>query len=191
MAKALPPYDVLRQLLSYDPETGVLTWKSRPVDMFNGDVRICGSWNTRYAGKPALHAVDKNGYRIGSLLSSPTKSHRIAWKMATGEDPKGQIDHVNGDRTDNRIINLRDVSQNDNQRNSGVRSDNKTGVAGVWRHPSGRYRVFACGSYIGSANTLEDAMAVRMDAEGRLGFNTERGNRKGRPRPPPSSSVHL
>ena len=191
MAKVLPPYDVLRQLLSYDPETGVLTWKSRPLDMFNGDVRICGSWNTRYAGKPALHGVDKNGYRTGNLLSSSTKSHRVAWKMATGEDPMGQIDHINGERTDNRIINLRDVSQNDNQRNSGVRSDNKTGVAGVWRHPSGRYHVFACGNYIASVKTWEDAMAVRMDAEIRLGFNTGRGNRKGRPMPPPSTSGRL
>ena len=191
MAKALPPYDVLRQLLSYDPETGVLTWKSRPVDMFNGDVRICGTWNTRYAGKPALHGIDGHGYRIGNLLGSSAKSHRVVWKMASGEEPKGQIDHINGDRSDNRLVNLRDVSQAENQRNAGIRSDNKTGLAGIWRSPKGRYHAYACGKFISSFTNPEDAVAARMDAERRLGFNSDRGNRKGRPKPPPSISASL
>jgi hypothetical protein len=180
MAKALPPYDVLRQLLSYDPETGVLTWKSRPVDMFNGDVRICGTWNTRYAGKPALNAIDKNGYRTGSILGGRAKAHRIAWKMSSGEDPNGDIDHINGNREDNRLINLRDASQCENQRNAGVRFDNKSGRVGVWRHSNGSFHAYACGKYIGRADTIEGATTMREEAEARIGFHANHGNRKGR-----------
>jgi len=62
MKKQLPSVETLRQLLDYDPETGILTWKPRPVEMFRTHhKRICA---TRYAGKEALGQIDKtHGYK--------------------------------------------------------------------------------------------------------------------------------
>lgn len=181
MAKELPPIETLRQLLDYDPETGLLTWKPRPLDMFGGDVRICGTWNTRYAGKEALGSVDAQGYKTGHINSMYVKAHRVAWKMLHGVDPSGQIDHINGSRADNRGANLRDVCQSGNQRNAGLRHDNKSGHAGVHIRPNGQITAYVCGKYMGVFPTVEAAAEARRAVEHDLGFLGAARNRKGRP----------
>ena len=189
MSKELPPIEMLRQLLDYDPATGVLTWKPRPLEMFGGDVRICGTWNTRYAGKPALSHVDANGYRVGRINYLAMKAHRVAWKMAHGVDPSGEIDHINGDRADNRISNLRDVSQGENQRNAGLRHDNKSGQAGVHVRKNGQITAYVCGKYIGVFPTVDAAVEARRKAEAALGFLGAAQNRKGWPKPPSPETI--
>jgi hypothetical protein len=187
MPKELPPIETLRQLLDYDPANGILTWKPRPRDMFaNNDLRICNTWNTRYAGKEALGSVDANGYKVGNLVSAPAKAHRIIWKLVHGDDPNGQIDHVNGVRHDNRIANLRLSDQCENQRNAGLRIDNKSGHAGVFISPTGKIIVHACGVYRGTFATIEEAVKARMAWEIKLGFTGAARKRKGRPSPPRS-----
>jgi hypothetical protein len=182
MQKELPPIEMLRQLLDYNPETGLLTWKPRPPEMFAGhDERICNTWNTRYAGQEALGHVDAQGYKIGSINAVRVKAHRIAWKLLHGADPSGQIDHINGARADNRAINLRDVSQSGNQRNAGLRHDNKSGHAGIHIRPNGQITAYVCGKYIGVFPTVEAAAEARRVAENRLGFLGAARNRKGRP----------
>ena len=71
------------------------------------------------------------GYFTGRVLKDTYKAHRVIWAMHYGEWPRGQIDHINHDRSDNRIENLRDVTMSVNQRNAGLRVDNKSGYVGV------------------------------------------------------------
>ena len=187
MPKELPPIETLRQLLDYDPASGILTWKPRPRDMFaNNDLRICNTWNTRYAGKEALGSVDANGYKVGNLVSAPAKAHRIIWKLVHGDEPNGQIDHVNGVRHDNRIANLRLSDQCENQRNAGLRIDNKSGHAGVHVRKDGKIIAYICGKYIGVFQTVAAADAARFKLEKELGFTGAARKRKGRLSPPRS-----
>lgn len=91
-------------------------------------------------------------------------AHRLAWMLATGAAPKGEIDHINGIRDDNRIINLRDVSHETNQRNvRAARANNKScATLGVTARKDGRYevRIRVGGGKrvaLGSFKSLEDA----------------------------------
>lgn len=185
MSKELPPLDALRQLLDYDPETGILTWKPRPSDMFkNSDKRICATWNSRYAGKEALGHIDANGYKVGHVLGRGIKAHRAAWAIYYGSYPENQVDHINGERNDNRIENLRDVSQSQNQRNAGLRIDNRSGHPGIFERKNGYFSVYCRGKYLGSRPTLKQAKELRDKAEAKHGFHENHGKRKGRPKPP-------
>jgi len=132
--KALPSQEVLRQLLDCDPVTGRLTWRKRSVDMFPAktparSVSLCSLWNEKYAGQEAFTCMG-NGYKIGSIAGANYKAHRIVWKWVTGQEPD-QIDHVNGDRSDNRFSNLRDVNNAVNAKNRKRQTNNKTGMQGV------------------------------------------------------------
>jgi hypothetical protein len=106
----------LKKLLHYDHQTGIFTWiKPTARRIKAGDV----------AG-----SIDHQGYakiRINNKLYS---AHRLAWLYVYGYVPK-IIDHINRNRADNRIENLREVSVNQNQWNSNIRKDNKSGIKGV------------------------------------------------------------
>lgn len=101
----------LNQLLSYDPMTGILTWKTRPLEMFkdgkNPSMNHKG-WNARFAGKPA-GSKNKEGYICLRIKPKSYKAHRLIWQMLYGIWPD-YIDHINRIEDDNRLINLRDVS---------------------------------------------------------------------------------
>lgn len=129
-SKALPSPEVLRQLLRYYPETGKLFWLPRPVEMFS-DRRTSKIWNTKYAGREAITA-NCNGYRYGQIRGKMFYAHRLAWVLNTGEWPAEQIDHINGNKTDNRIENLRSASPQNNARNRPAnRTGNSSGAKGV------------------------------------------------------------
>lgn len=140
------------------------------------------SWNTRYAGAPALSSVNGIGYRAGALLGTCQLAHRVAWAIHHGEWPKN-VDHINGKRTDNRIVNLRSVSRSQNQRNMKRNSNNTSGVTGVysgyspntWRAAiKVRGRTIALGTY----ERKQDAMAARKAAERKYGFHPNHGRPK-------------
>ena len=150
----------------------------------NHDKRICATWNTRYAGKEAFVAISALGYKEGPFLGKHYKAHRIIWKLVNGHEPKGQIDHINGVRADNRFANLRDVTGSENQRNAGVRCDNKSGTPGVFQRKNGKFSVIIQGKHCGSADTLEDAIKMRVALQTAEGFHKNHGKRKGRPKPP-------
>lgn len=95
--------DELRSMLSYDPLDGVFTWIS--VSKFHGEK------NGNVAG------CESEGYRYVKIDSIRYKAHRLAWFYINGYWPVGFIDHINGDGLDNRIKNLRDVSQTVNAQN--------------------------------------------------------------------------
>src|SRR5687767_8577743 len=97
----------LRQRLSYDPETGALTW--RAVDGRK-------AWNTRWAGQPALNHKSEKGYLYGRLDGRHIKSHRAIFCIVEGRWPE-QIDHIDGNRSNNRWANLREVTFAEQARN--------------------------------------------------------------------------
>lgn len=184
MAKlCLPSQDVLDQLICYEPKTGELLWRSRDSSFFNSTKHRTAEhtariWNTRYAGKPALSAIGVQGYREGHLLDVHVKSHRVIFKMMTGEEPD-QIDHINGDRSDNRWGNLRAVDNTDNQKNAKRRKDNSSGVVGVTWYPheraNGTWLAKIGGKYLGFYDSFDDAVAARRAAEVEQGYHKNHG----------------
>lgn len=117
----LPPASELRQLFDYDPISGVVTYRARGAEHFTHIAeRIrapnVAAWNTRWAGRPAGTIVG-SGYMHVTIKSHPVSIHRLIWAYVHGYWPTNDIDHINGVRTDNRIVNLREVSRAVNLRN--------------------------------------------------------------------------
>jgi hypothetical protein len=163
MKKNISPKFV-KSLLNYDKETGVLTWKERGVELFNSE-RAMNSWNAKLAGEVAFTAKHREGYLHGKILGMGFLAHRIAWACHYGEWPTNEIDHVNGDRTDNRIENLRSCDRSENARNCAIRKDNTSGHVGVhFNKLHGTWNATSCGRHIGSYSTKEEAVAARKAA---------------------------
>lgn len=169
--------NMLRRLMSYDPETGQITWRERTVTDCPKE-KERKRWNGRYAGREAFRIVP-SGYRVGMIFRSMYRAHRVAWAMHYGVWPTGEIDHINGNRADNRIANLRDVSKAENIRNQKVRRNNRTGAIGVyplrnkWRATIYRGKCI----HLGMFATFDKALAARKQAERDLGFHENHGCR--------------
>lgn len=146
-------YRELSEELNYDPKTGRFSWKKEP-------------------------GAISNGYRLLKVNQKNFWAHRVAWLLATGEDPEGLvIDHINGDRSDNRIENLRTATYSQNSANARRHSRNTSGLKGAskvmkkgkW---TGRWqssityqrRQMALGYF----DTKEDAHAAYLEAARRL-----------------------
>lgn len=167
----------LRTLLSYDAETGVLVWRRRPESMFDSP-RAAMLWNAKMAGKQA-GCVKGNGYVQVYVNNRPHYAHRLIWILEHGDIPM-QIDHINGNGLDNRLQNLRSVSPAENARNSRIRSDNKTGVLGVFWHDArqkyrAEIRVNGVNKHLGHYATLEEAKKARKMASKKYGFHDNHG----------------
>lgn len=181
-AKPLPDQETLKRLLDYDPETGVLTWKARTPDMFLGKNpdRQCRIWNSRFACKPALSSSSNLGYLQGALFGQHCKAHRVIFKLMLGIEAE-EVDHLNGDRKDNRWENLRAVSRDANQQNRALRLDNVTGHHGISETDAGTYRVTfgaeGAKKYIGTFESIDTAIAVRRALEDFWNFHKNHGRR--------------
>lgn len=115
----------IRDLIDYNPETGVLTAKVN----FSG----------RQAGS-VIGSQTWQGYYAFSLFGKKCFAHRLAWLLHYGEWPSQPIDHINGIKTDNSIRNLRLCSLSQNQFNKPTQKNNTTGVKGVyWNKRDKRY----------------------------------------------------
>ena len=182
--KPLPDQETLKRLLDYDPQAGVLTWKARTPDMFEGDRKAnsCAIWNSRYAGQKAFVTVNSDGYAVGSIFGQSFTAHRIAFKVVYGYDPD-TIDHINRDRLDNRIANLRDVSLAENLKNVSGRKP-PFRHKGVYERDNGTFVAFIGGSknrvHLGTYASEEEAIAKRIAAErlyGYLARNLQEGDK--------------
>jgi hypothetical protein len=161
----------LKSLLDYDQSTGVFTWKSKDQKHL--------TWNKRYSGTQAGTLKADSGYIIISINKKPYRAHRLAWLYTYGEMPTNQLDHINGIRNDNRLINLRDTQQGENHKNKRLLTTNKTGYHGITLHPSGKYRVKAWSKNVqynlGYYKKLEDAVIVRKQFEATNGYHPNHG----------------
>lgn len=167
--------ELCRQLLRYEPDTGRLFWRARSFDRFP-DIRSAKIWNTRFANKEAFTARSK-GYNIGTIDYVMVKAHRVAWAIYHGEWPE-VIDHINGDPGDNRIGNLRSVSQAENMTNLSMRANNSSGVVGVYLSDGSwvaEIKIQGRRKYLGSFKSIEDAASARKAAELEFGFHKNHG----------------
>ena len=170
--KPLPEQSYLLQRLRYDPQTGRLLWRHYEP---HG-----GRWNGRWAGKPALSKIERNGYMRGDIDAVSHLAHRVIWKMMTGEDPF-EIDHINGVRSDNRWGNLRQVGSGENNKNRRFARKIQSGCVGVhWESDRKKWRatIGANGDKLklGRYDTLEDAIRARYDAEKKYGYHFNHGS---------------
>ena len=171
-ANKMPPPDLLREMLDYNPDTGDFRWRERPLSHFASH-KIWRRWNTVTAGRPAGW-VTAFGYlriRLNDGRGSMT-AHRVAWSMTHDGDEPDMIDHIDGDKLNNRIANLRAATRGDNLANSRLRADNTTGAKGITKRPCGTWQVRISRKgrryHIGSFATLAEAVAMRREAAERL-----------------------
>ena len=183
----LPSVDLLRQVLSYNPETGVLTWKRRSDASFlprdgRTPSHIANAWNAAFCGREAFTSAAKNRYLRGAVNGITLYAHRVAWAIYYGEWPEFDIDHINGIRGDNRIANLRSVTRRENMKNRSVSSNNTSGVMGV--SYSRRHKLW-CASigegHLGWFRDKGDAISARKMAEVRFNYHENHGRQPDRP----------
>ena len=169
--------------LDYDPGTGIFTWKERSRDYFSR-VNQWKTWNRRYPGTVA-GSVNKKGYRNIAIHDRIYKAHRLAWAIVTGNWPSEQVDHINGDRDDNRFSNLRDVPNEVNGRNASLQARNKSGRIGVTPYNYhgrdlwvARIRIQGELIHLGYFETVEAAAEARERAEIAFCFHPNHGKSK-------------
>lgn len=174
--------DQLFERFDYNPETGFITHKTHSIDDFKDPGEFLKA--NRKAGKRAevFREHKSTSYYGVCIGSKQMPAHRAAYLMYHGKLPKF-IDHVNGDSFDNRIENLRPASRLQNNRNSSVQKNNKTGVPGVsFRKKDGKLIAMighkGKNLYLGTFDNLEDAKKARKDAERLLGYHENHGQRK-------------
>lgn len=161
------PISVIREAIAYDERAGTLIWKVRPRSHFLTD-KAMRCFNARFPGVPALACVGHQGYPHGALnylgKRYPLPAHRVAFAITHGRWPDPCVDHINGDRADFRLANLREATMRQNSYNSGPQPRNRLGIKGVYRQG----KRFAAHGYLdgrrvslGAFDTLEEAVDVR------------------------------
>lgn len=166
----------------YDQDTGVLTWRRRPLEHFKNS-HGCNTWNTKFAGKVA-GSKDADGYLVVKIDFKSHRVHRVIWEMCNGPIPNGKkIDHEDHDRENNRLSNLRLTDEAGNAKNCSLRSDSKSGICGVfWNDRYGKWEAYLNS---GGKSVLRkrflcflDAVAERKRAEMEFDFHANHGKRK-------------
>lgn len=174
----------LRKLLRYEPETGLLWWKKRPVSMFrnggNGRISNAEIWNGRFADKEALTAVNADGYLTGYVDGRPYRAQRVIWAMMTGAWPEDEVDHEDHDRANNRWVNLREATNAENSKNQSMRSNNTSGFLGVHWHKRDKkwqatIRADGKTKHLGSFKHIDKAITARKAANIKYGFHRLHG----------------
>ena len=181
------PPEVLREILDYDPEEGILEWKHRPLNHDLWTVRGARSFNSQFAGTRAgFERKVKNRDYVRRELKLPGGKnyleHRIIWAWMTGEWPEKMIDHIDQNPLNNRWSNLREADNATNQQNSSRRKDNTSGVVGVsWDKKRSKWKVdtqFNNCRYFDYRECFIDAVALRLKHLRDLGFSENHGRTK-------------
>lgn len=163
--QTLPSIDRIRELLDYCPSTGLLTWK---------EYRNSQAMKGQEAGH-----ISSEGYRVIGFDKKVYQSHRLAWAHYYGAWPKGQLDHINHNREDNRILNLREVTHTQNQRNRSKNRTNTTGITGIYNPRPGRWLARICVDRkqlnLGTFSSYDAAVAARREAEEKYHYHPNHG----------------
>ena len=148
-----------KTVFSYDPETGLFT-------------RLVGKAHNAKVGQAVRGTQTPYGYLVLNVNGKVMMAHRLAWLLTHGEHPpKGlDIDHINRDRADNRLANLRLLTRVDNLRNSSLSKASTSGHKGVtWYKPTGKWNaqivVHGKRFNLGYYERIEDAVAARLEGE--------------------------
>lgn len=149
----------LHELLEFDFEKGRMFWKFRPDER--------SQWNSRYSGKEAFTS-NTDGYKQGSIFGKLYLAHKVIYAAAHGVWPE-LIDHINQNRSDNRLCNLRSANKALNAHNSKMRVDNVSGVKGVsWFKRNACWRAYLTQGgrqiHLGYFPSIKDAAAARNAA---------------------------
>ena len=157
--------DNLKHVISYDSETGVFTWRN-PLN----SSLVVGS----VAG-----TIVKQGYIHIGVNGHYYKAHSLAWFYVHGVWPD-QIDHINHMRTDNRLLNLRNISQKENSKNNSRSKDNTSGVTGVkWHKRDKKWMAVISNDNkrinLGGFIDFNEAVRIRKLAEIMYGFHPNHG----------------
>jgi len=169
----------LSEVFACNTETGELTYLPRGRDKFSSDFTH-KMWNAQFSGK-ALSATGKDGYIKINACGLNMPAHRAVWVFANGSIPAElSIDHINHLRHDNRIVNLRLVTGEQNQRNQSMHSRNTSGVNGVQLdRRSGKWRATITHDgrqiSLGLFNSVDAAAAAREKANQEFRFHPNHG----------------
>lgn len=160
--------DELKEALEYNEETGVFIWRVSN----NNRIKI---------GDQAGHVSKRTGYTHIKINRKLYAAHRLAWLYIHGELPSKEIDHIDHVRTNNCIRNLREVTRQENGRNTSIRSDNYSGVTGVnWHKPTFRwhariYDLSGKNKHLGYFINFEEARQARKEAEVKFNYHENHG----------------
>ena len=164
----------VRAILDYNENTGEFRWKPRTPDMFSGKNpnMQCAMWNGKNAGTVAGTTLN-TGYRQIVIFYKFYLEHRIAILITRGAWPPSDVDHINGDPSDNRLCNLREATTAQNLQNSRRRIDNKSGCTGVcWSKQYNKWhaRIAAAGKrvHVGYFVCKDEAIAAYLNAKSRI-----------------------
>lgn len=154
-----------RERFDYDPKSGRLTWRDPGPSAFP-TIKGYHIFKRRFAGRPAGSVNKTTGYVAVGVLGRSILAHRLIWAMVHGYDPTGDIDHRDLCRANNRLTNLREATRSQNSMNKPRRSDNRSGVKGVyWHKATGKWVATICANgnaaHLGVFLTLEDAADAR------------------------------
>lgn len=144
----------LKEVLDYDPNSGIFTWRVSVSNVRAGNV----------AG-----SIEPNGYVRIEIDRRGYRAHVLAWLYMTGKWPHEQIDHINTEKADNRFCNFREATKAQNIANSKRRSDNTSGRKGVsWHRKSKKWVAWICvdgkSIYLGIFAKLDDAAQAYGEA---------------------------
>lgn len=167
---------ILNSVISLEEDTGKLYWRSRDISLFKTE-RSGKTWNSRFSGKEAMCLLEPDGYKSGTLFGRKYMAHRIVWALASGSWPTNEIDHVNGDRSDNRPANLRHVTCRENRRNQKGNTRNVSGCIGVSWCKSRKFWLVQVGrKHVGTFQSYDDAVEARRKAQINEGYHKLHGS---------------
>ena len=164
MSKSSLTQKELAQILHYHPKTGLFTRLTKTSNCISvGSIAGC---------------LDVKGYLRIMVSCVRYKAHRLAWLAAYGKFPKDQIDHINHDRADNRIINLREATASENSKNQTLAKNSTSGVSGVFPHRNKWQASISSNCkriHLGTFADKFEAICARKSAERKYGFHINHG----------------
>lgn len=160
----MPPFEYVKECLSYNPQSGELIWKARPLHHFKSE-RIKRTFTRTFTGKLAGR-ITSTGHISVNINGHDYLAHRLCWYLHYGVAPK-RLKHRNNNLTDNRIENLYEPSKaNETLHDLAMKVEKTKGV--YWHATSSRWVVkFQCHGvlkYIGCFKSFEDAKIARINA---------------------------